>query len=187
MGVYALCEERGLPVTAHCSPSGIWRYGLSARDRARLSHPRNYEAVLARFPKLRLCLAHFGGAAEWDRSLRGRTARDLDDRPWVQWIVDLIRSGTYPNLYTDTSYLIFQSPGRQVHVTYMDYLKVLLADPRVREHVLFGSDYYMVEREPFTEKEVSIGLRSHLGEELYFQIANVNPRRFLGLETPAGG
>ena len=63
----------------------------------------------------------------------------------------------------------------------MDYVKVLLADLRLREHVLFGSDYYMVEREDLTKKEVSIMLRSRLGEDLYFQIAHHNPRRYLGL------
>jgi hypothetical protein len=99
----------------------------------------------------------------------------------VQWICDLIRSGAYPNLYTDISYLILQAAGQGIHVTYMDYLKVLLDNPRLREHVLFGSDYYMVEQEPMTEKEASIGLRSHLGEDLFFQIAHHNPRRWLGL------
>jgi hypothetical protein len=66
-------------------------------------------------------------------------------------------------------------------VDYVDYLTVLLANPLIRERALFGSDYYAVKREPLTEKEVSITLRSHLGEELYFQIAHHNPRRYLGL------
>jgi predicted TIM-barrel fold metal-dependent hydrolase len=66
-------------------------------------------------------------------------------------------------------------------VDYVDYLKVLLANPLIRERVLFGSDYYAVEQEVMTEKEVSITLRSKLGEDLYFQIAHLNPRRYLGL------
>jgi hypothetical protein len=37
----------------------------------------------------------------------------------------------------------------------------------------------MVEREKVSEKEVSIGLRAHLGEKLYFQIAYDNPRKYL--------
>ena len=182
LGVYALCEERGFPVIAHCSPYGAWQYGLTLADRVRFSHPRNYEAIVTRFPKLRLCLAHFGGSSEWDKSLKSKSAHEGTDRSWVRWIVDLMRNGRYPNLYADISYLIFQSEGRDIHVTYMDYLKALLADARVREHVLFGSDFYMVEREPLSEKEASIALRSHLGEELFFQIAHHNPRRFLGLE-----
>jgi len=183
MGVYAICEERGLPVTAHCGPYGVWQYGLQVEDRIRFSHPHNYEAILAKFPKLRLCLAHFGGSTEWDRQLKSKSDRAGDDRSWARWICDLVRSGAYPNLYTDISYLIFQSAGQGIHVTYLDYLKVLLDNPRLREHVLFGSDYYMVEQEPMSEKEASIALRSHLGEDLYFQIAHHNPRRWLGLES----
>jgi hypothetical protein len=155
LGLYALCEERGVPVMMHCSPGGVWQYGLTPDDRRRLCHPSNYEALLTRFPKLRLCLAHFGGSEEWDMHLRSRDERAGDDRAWVTWIADLIRDGAYPNLYTDISYLIFQAPGRDVRVSYMDYVKVLLADLRLREHVLFGSDYYMVEREDLTKKEVS--------------------------------
>jgi hypothetical protein len=37
----------------------------------------------------------------------------------------------------------------------------------------------MVKLEKATEKEVSIALRAHLGEELYFQLAHHNPRRYL--------
>jgi len=180
LAIYALCEERGLPVLAHCNPFGVWQYGLKEADRVRLSHPQNYEAILKRFPRLRLCLAHFGGASEWDKSLKSKTHREGPDRSWVRWIVDLMRSGDYPNLYTDISYLASESAGRGIHVTYLDYLKVLLADARVREHVLFGSDYYMAMQEPLSEKEISISLRSHLGEDLYFQIAHHNPRRWLG-------
>jgi hypothetical protein len=43
----------------------------------------------------------------------------------------------------------------------------------------------MVEQEKLNEKEVSIALRSHLGESLYFQMAHYNPRNFLYETTPA--
>jgi predicted TIM-barrel fold metal-dependent hydrolase len=59
----------------------------------------------------------------------------------------------------------------------------MLSHPLVRTHVLFGSDYYMVTQERMSEKEVSVMLRSRLGEELYKQIAYTNPREFLGLEA----
>jgi predicted TIM-barrel fold metal-dependent hydrolase len=170
-----------MPVMTHCSSSGIWQRGLSYTDRVRFSHPRNYEVILKTFPKLRVCLAHFGGSEEWDKHLKSQADREGEGRAWVRWIADLIRGGEYPNLYTDISYLAFQPRPREVHVDYLDYLKVLLADERLRQRVLFGSDYYMSERELMTEKEVSIALRSHLGEELYFQIAHHNPKRYLGL------
>jgi predicted TIM-barrel fold metal-dependent hydrolase len=182
MGVYALCEERNLPVMAHCSPVGVWRFGLNDQDRRGYSHPDNYKTILTRFPRLRLCLAHFGGSDEWDKQLAGKTARSGEEATWVEAIAGLIRSGDYPNLYTDISYLIFQHAGPDVQSSYIDYLKVLLEDERLRDRVLFGSDFYMVKREAMTEKSVSIALRSRLGEDLYFKIAHHNPRRYLGLQ-----
>ena len=104
---------------------------------------------------------------------------------WVRTIYKMIASGEYPNLYTDISYTVFTPRVAGLYVDLVDYLKVLLNDSRVRKRVLFGSDYYMVERESISEKEASLLLRSRLGEELYKQIAYTNPREFLGIEPPA--
>jgi len=106
----------------------------------------------------------------------------------VRTIYEMIASGEYPNLYTDISYTVFTPKVQGLYVDLVDYLKVLLTNERVRQRVLFGSDYYMVERESISEKEVSLLLRSRLGEDLYKQIAYTNPRAFLGIgpHRPAG-
>ncbi len=181
MEVYAICQERDVPVMTHCSSGGMYHYGFKLADRMRYSQPENYAPVLKAFPNLRLCLAHFGGNDEWDKHLTNQTPRDGPRRAWIKWITDMLTSGDYPNLYTDISYLAFQARSNVLHIDYVDYLKVLLSNPLIGARVLFGSDYYAVEQELMTEKEVSITLRSHLGEALYFQIANENPRRYLGL------
>ena len=181
MKVYDLCQKRDMPVMTHCTPSGVWQYKLSYEDRVRFSHPRNYERILKDFPNLRLCLTHFGGADEWAKHLKGKTPHEDDNRAWVRWIADLIRSGDYPNLYTDISYTIFMRKPKGLYFDYFDYLKVLLEDEKLQTKVLFGSDYYMVEREPLSEKEVSVSLRSRLGGKLYFQIAHHNPKKYLGI------
>jgi len=95
----------------------------------------------------------------------------------------MIASDQYPNLYTDISYTAFTPKVQGLYIDLVDYLKVLLSNPLVRQRVLFGSDYYMVERESVSEKEASILLRSRLGEDLYKQIAYTNPREFLCIET----
>jgi hypothetical protein len=95
----------------------------------------------------------------------------------------MIACGDYPNLYTDIAYTIFTPKIRDLYVDLVDYLKVVLSDQKIRSHVLFGSDYYMVEQEELTEKEVSIMLRSRLGEDLFFQIAHHNPMKFLGIKA----
>jgi predicted TIM-barrel fold metal-dependent hydrolase len=180
--VYKICVERDIPVISHCTPYGVYQYRLNLEDRTKFSYPENYKRIYAHkeLKKLRMCLAHFGGETEWERHLKSRD--DVDQNPaWVKVIGDMIRSGEYPNLYTDISYTVFTPHRPGVNIDLYDYLNVLLQNELLRTHVLFGSDYYMVEKEEMTEKEVSIALRSRLGEELYFQIAYHNPRKYLGI------
>ena len=186
MKIYKMCIEGNFPVVTHCSPGGIWKYGLSNKERRANSEPLNYKRILDTpgYQMLKLNLAHFGGAEEWVKHLSGRT-EPKKETPWVKTIYDMITSGNYPNLYTDISYTVFTPKVQGLYIDLVDYLKVLLSHPLVRKRVLFGSDYYMVERESISEKEVSLLLRSRLGEDLYKQIAYTNPRVFLGIEVPA--
>jgi predicted TIM-barrel fold metal-dependent hydrolase len=177
--VYKICEERGCPVLAHCSPGGVWARGMTERQRRRYAHPKNYIPILKAFPNLRLCLGHFGGAEEWAKHLKSRRESSGPYRTWVRWISDMIASGDYPNLYADISYTAFVPRVKGLYIDLVDYLKVMLSNEKIRAHVLFGSDYYMVEREEMSEKEASVLLRSRLGEDLYFQIAHHNPRKYL--------
>lgn len=183
--IYAYCEKKKLPITAHCSTGGIRATGLSREEAQKFAHPANYESVLKQFPKLHFCLAHFGGADEWERHLTGETPRSGADATWLTVIVEMLRSKKYPNLYTDTSYTLFTEMPAYRPFNYFEFMKVLLADRNIREHTLFGTDYYMVEREKVSEKEVSVALRSHLGEETYFQLAHYNPMKFLYEAVPA--
>jgi uncharacterized protein len=186
MEIYKMCIEGDFPVVTHCSPGGIWRYGVTKKERRANSEPLNYKRILDTpgYENLKFNLAHFGGAEEWVRHLRGRAQED-EEQPWVRTIYDMIASGKYPNLYTDISYTVFTPKVQGLYLDLVDYLKVLLSHPLVRKRVLFGSDYYMVERESISEKEASLLLRSRLGEDLYKQIAYTNPREFLGIEVPA--
>jgi uncharacterized protein len=185
MEIYKLCIKGDVPVLTHCTPGGIWRYGLSKEERRANSGPLNYKQILDTkgYQNLKLCLAHFGGAEEWVKNLKGRV-REEGEEPWVRTIYEMIASGEYPNLYTDISYTVFTPKVEGLYIDLVDYLKVLLTHPLVRQRVLFGSDYYMVERESISEKEASLLLRSRLGEDLYKQIAYTNPREFLGIDVP---
>ncbi|NOH03028.1 MAG: amidohydrolase family protein [Chloroflexi bacterium] len=183
--IYALCQAKKIPVLAHCSPGGIRRKGLSAAQAKNFAHPANYAEVLKDFPRLNICLAHFGGAEEWERQITGKAPREGEEESWLSVILKMLTVEKYPNLYTDISYTMFARTPSDRAFNYFDYLKVLLSDPLVAEHVLFGTDYYMVEQEKFSEKEVSIALRSRLGEKLYFQIAHKNPQVYLYEVRPA--
>ena len=188
MEIYAMCVEHDIPVMTHCSPGGIWQYGLSRETRRAYTQPESYKRVFEEYPTLKLCLAHFGGAEEWARRLNRDVEKEkYPEEPWVRTIYEMIADGEkqYPNLYTDISYTAFTPRVKGLYVDLVDYLKVLLSHPRVQKRVLFGSDYYMTEQEKMSEKEASILLRSRLGEDLYQQIAYINPMEFLGETTQA--
>ncbi len=134
------------------------------------SHPMNYEPVLERYPGLKLDIAHWGGTEEWQHYLynppRDRTVTYLSN--WFRIIKSMLRK--YPRLYTDISFTL----GHPDHTV---LLNVLLEDETLRDRILFGSDYFLVNGET-SERTFSLGLRSRLGEEKFKKIAHDNPERF---------
>ena len=189
--IYAYAEANRVPVLTHCSRGGVYYRGKITKDM--LKHPRtgqplrrekhkaftdvytdpdNYVYVLDEFPNLKLCLAHFGGGKEWEAYLAHPwSSSSSQPRSWLSRIADLIRSGKYPNLYTDISSTLHED-------RYLPLLKVLLQDPALRTKVLFGTDFYLVERE-IPEREFSVQLRAAIGEDDFRQIAETNPVSFL--------
>ena len=118
------------------------------------------------FKKLRICLAHFGSEYYWNQFLDHPEDKDS----WFIIIKELLEK--YKNLYTDISYTL-NNQG------FFPLLKVLLSDPKLKDQILFGSDYYMVEFKA-TERRFGLDLRGYLGEELFKTIAYYNPKQFLG-------
>lgn len=194
--LYEYAAERSIPILAHCSRGGVYYRGElteemlvhpitgerldASKERDEFTDyftdPDNYVPILERHPSARICLAHFGGAGDWKRYIEEEwhPGRDPHERSWLAKILDLIRSGEYPNLYTDIAYTLF------VDASYAHTLKVVMEHEAVRNRVLFGSDFYVVEQAELAERETSIRIRSVLGEDLYRAIAEENPRRFLG-------
>jgi len=91
--------------------------------------------------------------------------------------MDMIREkddqGNYkfPNLYTDVSFTAHNQK-------FWPLLKVLLNTDRLKDRILFGSDYYMV-RLKGTERDFSINLRAAVGETEYRLMAETNPKNYL--------
>lgn len=174
--VYPYCLDHHLSVMTHCSKGGVRQKGISKENASKFTDPYGWKTVLTAFPGVNFCLGHFGGIDDWRSYLDTPWPQDGSPQPeqsWLAKIIDMMRSGKYQNLYADISYTAF---SLEVAV---DLLKVLLADPRIRPQVLFGSDFYMAEKEKITEREMVIKLRSALGEDLFWQIAEINPKRYL--------
>ncbi|QBF30739.1 amidohydrolase family protein [Thalassococcus sp. S3] len=181
--VYPYCVDHNLPVMTHCSRGGVSHKGWSQHRSDQVTDPNAYIDVLRTFPHLRLCLAHFGGDSDWLSHLRDGFDPDdprARDKNWVSLIAKMIESGDYPNLYTDISYTIFKFDK------HIPLLRMFMRQPKLKEKILFGSDFYMTRQEALSEKAVSIRLRDQLGETDFHQIAHVNPQRWLGEGGGAG-
>jgi predicted TIM-barrel fold metal-dependent hydrolase len=178
LDIYLYLQENKIPIIGHCTPGGL--HGRRYKDEnGYFADPDNYKELLDQYTALNLCLAHFGGITEWDAYLNDPWEENSKKIAWVSKIIDMIKlddeegNPKYPNLYVDVSYTSYNP---QTHA----YLKVLLSDDRLKERILFGTDFYVVQVET-SERAFSIDLRGYLGEELFSQIARDNPRKFLGL------
>jgi uncharacterized protein len=174
--VYEYCQQNNLPVMAHCTDGNPVHFKGKYKDLVDLlkptkiridwslkqkdlcsyfTHPANYKKILADFPSLRICLAHFGREDEFDQ-------------------VRLSMLQQFDNLYVDISYSMSDEERWPA-------LKIaLFSNPKLREHCLFGSDFYMVEIE-CNEREFNNKFRAYLGEDIWNQIAVINPKKWLGI------
>ncbi|MBM1002978.1 MAG: amidohydrolase [Desulfofustis sp. PB-SRB1] len=169
--IYPYMVENNLPLMSHCSHGPVYTREYTKKVAHAFSDPCNYIKVMESFPRLKICLAHFGGSGEWEKQLDA--PRNVDSQTWVAKIVELLKDERYPNLYTDISYTIFTVSEN------VPYLNTLLQNTKICEKVLFGSDFYMAECESFSEKRLSIYLRTVLGEDVFWTIANENPQKYL--------
>ncbi|MBT3206855.1 MAG: amidohydrolase family protein [Bacteroidetes bacterium] len=188
--IYEYCENNNLPVISHCSPYNSVHFRGKKENLFKLlseakikietegknnkelcyyfAHPKNYEYVLKDFMKLKINLAHFGSDYFWDRFLDSPKEKEN----WFSIIRNMIVE--YENLYTDTSFTLNNQ-------NYFSLFKVLLANQKIRDKILFGSDYYMVETQT-NERRFSLDLRAFIGENNFNIIARKNPKRFLGIK-----
>jgi predicted TIM-barrel fold metal-dependent hydrolase len=158
----------------------------------------SYLGVETDLSKLKICLAHFGGTKEWlrytednwnnynnnishsskENYLNSKIKNTLNhgstrtiwwNASWLSVIYDLMIK--YEGVYTDISFIIFNED-------LFPLLKYLLQDEKVKDKILFGTDYYVVAQKN-TEKALFQNLRSYIGEDLFYMISHTNAKRFL--------
>ncbi len=187
---YEYCNQNKIPVLVHCGPQSpthyraskkkVWKMldeaGISYDRRqsvmelcAEFGHPRYYIPILEKYPGLHICFAHWGSEISWENYIKN----PLNQENWFYHIKHMLQK--YPGLYTDISFTL---NNRE----FFPVLKVFLQNPKIREKVLFCSDYYMVETRT-AEKKFGFDLRAFLGEELFKTIAHDNPVKFLHGKT----
>jgi predicted TIM-barrel fold metal-dependent hydrolase len=191
MNILEICEEKRIPVTAHCSGASVhtsYRHIKNIRGRKLnakgeiveykdnkwffrkkkyanyFNHPKNWIPVLETFPKLKLNLAHFGSSREWEKLVKAKKNN------WAYEIIYLM--ARYENVYADFSMNIYDE-------NLFDTFNFLLKeDELLAKRALYGSDFYMVVTEGHFRK-IKNNFILAMDENVMQQIACENPRKFL--------
>lgn len=150
--IYELCLHYDKPIIFHS--------GLSLEPNAPLINvnPLAFEEVAIKFPDLRICLAHFG----W---------------PWVKESAALMLK--YPNIYTDTALLYFDSAAEFYQRVFCEELGRFWIDRSLRHQVMFGSNNPRFEQIRMVEAIQRLGWRDSTLE----LVLRENALAFLGVRV----
>lgn len=149
--LYEICLKYNKPIIFHS--------GLSWEPDAptKYSHPLNFEEVAIRYPKLRMCLAHFA----W---------------PWVRELVMLMIK--YPNVYTDTSLLYVDTPEEQMLELFTKDMGPMWYERCFPKQVMFASNGPRFRAFKIKRALDKVPMRDYAREGLYYK----NALRFLSGE-----
>jgi len=168
--VYAYCEERQIPVLMHCTKGGFKHSDQYTNN----SSPEHWNAILDKHNDLKICFGHFGG----DHFFAGLA--EPDNKPaWCPMILKLMEQ--YPNVYGDISYHTAPMDGGDVENTYFTALNGHIENPKYKDQILWGSDFFLVRRR-LREKNHWNYIKKMINPDNYQQISTINPNQYLGLD-----
>ncbi len=128
-------------------PQRDWYESDGIYQQKRLEYEKRLEEGLVNGNPLKICFAHFGSNQhmllehEKDQGKTGSPARYygvLSDHNWTAQIRNLMRR--YPGVYTDISYSL---TDHRIHPFIFNELR----NPYYGDRILFGTDFFMTERE----------------------------------------
>lgn len=142
--IYEMCESYNKPIIFHSGmsfePDCLTKY----------SRPTNFEEVAAKYPGLRICLAHFG----W---------------PWLTETAMLLLK--YPNFYTDTAMLYFDNAKEFYETSLTNQIPKTWIDRSLRHQVMFGSNYPRFEQARMSKALTQLGFRDSTIELIQYKNA----------------
>ena len=128
-----------------------------------LMHPMTYYDVMRKFPKLKICFAHFGGTAELLNQ-----DDPSDTYNWTRTIKKLMKE--FENVYTDVSFTLKDRNANKIILNDM-------TDPVLSKKILFGTDFFLTT--PFdTDRALTENFFQLLAPYMT-QLTVTNPTRFL--------
>lgn len=126
--------------------------------------PILFEDVLTRFPKLKICMGHYGGDEEILNQYRS-----VSDN-WTKTIKYYMKN--YENVYADVSYtLAYEDVNKEI----INDLK----DPVLQSKILFGTDYFLVTAQNKENKLVANFFDQLNSPQLKQLLTETNPKAYL--------
>lgn len=136
----------------------------------RFTDPSNYYKVLDAFPNLKICFAHLGGVDEILKKPK------TNQGSWYDTIRSFISDIKYKNVYTDVSYTLENKKAMDV------LLDDLNSDLNFQSKVLFGTDFFVVNKNK-TEEELVSDFRKIVDVQLFDVLASDNNTEYLKIDT----
>ena len=160
--------------------------------------PKNWERVFMHkggvYKQLKVCFAHFGGYNTWcGREEDPFTKFDLKySLKWRDTIIGYIKNPEYPNIYADLAYFINKKGSDDMEKVAKNLADALNNDngkKDLKNHILMGSDWYMIEVEKVRGVSDFYGrifrilkmVSEKVNFDAWYQFAVINPLRYLGL------
>jgi hypothetical protein len=214
---YARCEAEGIPILTHCSPGGVGTHEAifyHRIDKADLTkkpdrivscsydpctplgyfydeyvHPKNWRTVLMKYPKLKLCLAHFGGAEWVDVGIASDWVEEITNLCDAKIVQGQNAGGPihFANVYTDVScYNLKNSSTRRNVAELLREIKFNRRYSHLQDKVNFGVDWYLslVTGAPGYQEFVEsfFDTMTEIDKWQWYRSALVNPAKFYGLD-----
>lgn len=186
--IYEICEKYQIPVLTHCGGESIstdkLKFTIFEGEKKSLidstnrkevayilNNPKRWAIVLEKFPQLKINFAHFGGYETWENP----SEVNFKNQIRKECIFDFMRK--YDNVYADFSYNL-------VEINLSKNLKeILISDEKILNRTLFGTDYWVVNKEGDLLKEQKIFLEEMDRNYKKINISNLltctNPKKYL--------
>jgi hypothetical protein len=186
--IYEICEKYQIPILTHCGGESISTNKLKfiifegdkesildCSDRKEvayeLNNPKRWTIILEKFPKLKINFAHFGGYETWESpseiNYKGQIRKEC--------IFDFMRK--YDNVYADFSYNLVEIN------LFKNLREILVSDAKILSRTLFGTDYWVVNKEGDLLKEQKIFLdemdRNYKKIKISSLLTSTNPKKYL--------
>jgi predicted TIM-barrel fold metal-dependent hydrolase len=141
--LYHFCQDESVPILAHSNDSNSFQPGYGW-----CSGPTHWRQVLAEFPRLRLCLAHFGQFtgvdSHGDPAAAAATRGCFGQMTSYAWSYQASRLFTHEHVYVDlsNSEAATDESARRRLVALLPKLDAH-SKGKLRERLIYGSDWFM--------------------------------------------